>query len=321
MTRSPSYDSSQSSHSKAVYVLGLACALTGLGAWAQGPTPAGPSLTFSPAIDLSSDSDSFDIRRTSIDIQKPTATHTHGIRLTDMQYKSPGTRLSGQRLDWTYQQGNPIAGQGLQLALGISEVANHQQVLGDLLWSHPLSKPLTLSLEASRNWVESELGLAQGLYSTAGFAILEYQATERLLLIGMAGQESFSDGNTRNHQRARVIYDLAPTYGVATHWRYRRYTNSSPNPNYFSPNTYEEQMALISWRRRHEGWMAYALLGLGQQQVNRGPSTSTRLLELRLTSPASARATYGVHMGYSNSANSQRSDRYHYRYIKLVVEF
>ena len=308
-------------HSRAVCLLGLACANMAVSAWAQAPSPASHGLTLTPGVYASSDSDSFDIRRTSLDIQKPTASYTQGIRITDLQYKSPGPRFSGQRIDWTYQQGDPNAGQGLQLALGISEVGSHQKLLGDLLWVHPLSQPLALNLEASRNWVESERGLAQGIVSTAGFASLEYQATDRLLLIGMAGQESFSDQNTRKHQRLRLIYDLVPTQGVAAHWKYRRYTNSNTSPSYFSPDNYEEHMALISWRQRHDGWMWYALLGLGQQRVNQGSSTSTRLVELRLTSPNPAPVNYGVHLGYSNSANGQRSDRYHYRFIKLVINF
>lgn len=296
--------------------------VSGLGAaWAQPEVePSTAQISLAPSVYVSSDSDQFKIRHTRLDMvwADDAQDRTQGFRLTDLRYQSPGLRAHGQRAELIYTQGQVDYGQGLRLAAGLVQVAGQSTWVGDLAWAYPLNQHSTINLEAQRNVVESESSLPQGIASNALFGGIDYQFSQRWLLIGMAGHEAFSDNNRRQHLRTRVIFDLLPQHGVAAHWRYRRHHNSSENRNYFNPQRYQEHMLLLSWRERHQGWLWYALLGVGQERVNQGPSTGTRLLELTLSSPEYWGVVYSLNLGYNNSSNSQRSDRYSARHFRLT---
>ncbi len=281
-----------------------------------------PTWIVSPSVFASSDNDHFKIARYSMGVgYKPGAGQgLMGIRFTRLQYDADAWNESGQRLDLTFDLLDPNTGHGIQLVLGRSQVAGDETTLGELAFSTSVSDRVVVNASVSKDWVESERGIQESVDATGFNLGIEFQATERLLLIGLLGQEDFSDHNQRHHQRVRAIYDVFPDLGIAAHWRYRRFQTDDISTNYFSPDRYHEQMLLLSLRRRVEGWMWYLIGGVGRQTVGTEASTQTKLVEVLISSPVRRSLGFDIRAGYGDSANAQSAD-YRHRYLQASLRW
>jgi hypothetical protein len=176
----------------------------------------------------------------------------------------------------------------------------------------------------SREWVETQNSLNNGIYYTLGGISIEQRIVEGLSGVITGGNMYFSDSNTRPFIRANLIYDILPEYGINVQARYRQYhdTNTNVVNNYFNPNNYNEGMLAIGMRRYIQGWMLAGTLGLGMQRVNSDPSTGTQLLEFNATSPYVGPAFFRTRLGYRKSAGFQGPD-YSYTYFmeELIIPF
>jgi len=172
-----------------------------------------------------------------------------------------------------------------------------------------------------RDWVETAAALDNGIHFVFGGVAIDQVLSTKVTLVGLAGLQSFSDDNSRNHGRIKLIYQPDPELGLTLQVRYRAYTSSSDNVGnaYFNPSRYDETMLAVGWRQRVKGWLASLTAGSGQQKVATDPITPTYLLELALQTPANNK-----HHSFRARAMVNQSASYNgldYRYNILQGEW
>jgi hypothetical protein len=169
----------------------------------------------------------------------------------------------------------------------------------------------------NRDWVETRLALDRGTNFTFLGASMDQGFGDRWTLVGVAGLQDFSDGNSRNHFRAKVIFQPWLDSGLALQGRYRTYRSSADNVGgvYFNPARYDETLFVLGWRKRIQGWVVGLTAGTGMQHVNNDPGTNTRLLEFMLDSPSRGTQFVRGRGGYSRSA-SFGGPNYGYTYLQ-----
>ena len=220
---------------------------------------------------------------------------------------------------------NPRNGLGYNVNVGYNLEGGYKLLTTDSNYSMMLTDTTRAEIMVSRDRVETQGSLSNGIYYTMGGASIEQRIIERLSVVILGGNFYFSDTNTRPTFRAKVIYDLIPDYGITAQLRYRQYrdTNTNVANNYFNPNSYNESMVALGMRKRIEGWMINGTAGVGQQSIDQGPSTTTQLYELAVTSPANAKDVYfRTKAGYGKSAGFL-GPNYFYRYFmgELIFPF
>ncbi len=220
---------------------------------------------------------------------------------------------------------NPQNGLGYNLNIGYNMEGGYKLLTTDSNYSMMLTDTTRAEILVFRDRVETQNSLTNGIYYTMGGASIEQKVIERLSIVLFGGNLYFSDTNTRPTLRAKVIYDLIPDYGITAQFRYRQYrdTNTNVANNYFNPNSYNESMVAFGIRKRIEGWMINGTAGVGQQSIDQGPSTTTQLYELAVTSPINAKDVYfRTKAGYGKSAGFL-GPNYFYRYFmgELIFPF
>jgi hypothetical protein len=206
--------------------------------------------------------------------------------------------------------------------LGVNQLGNHTLVNADMNYSLSLREGTNAELFYNRDWVETRRSLDNGIKYDYYGGSLEQRLSEKWTVIGLLGQHSFSDNNTRNHLRGKLIYDLLPDQGINLQLRHRQYRNSQQesNGNYFNPPKYEEQMVAVAMRQRVKSWMLSGLIGAGRQKVNEDPHTSTHLYELEANSPITKSIVFRSKLGYGQSATFNGPD-YKFRYFNTSLIF
>jgi hypothetical protein len=219
---------------------------------------------------------------------------------------------------------NPRTALGYNLNLGYNVENGYRLLTTDSQYGFRLTDSTKGELVVNRDRVETQNSLNNGIYYTLAGASIEQQLIDRLAFVGMGGDMFFSDTNTRAFMRLKLIYDLIPGYGVTAQLRYRQYHDSNTNVpnNYFNPGGYTETMLAVGIKKRIEGWMLNGTAGLGQQQINQDPHTTTQLLEFGATSPYVGKMFLRTRLGYSKSAEF-RGPNFSYRYImeELIFSF
>ncbi len=220
---------------------------------------------------------------------------------------------------------NPRNGLGYNLNLGYNLEGGYKLLTTDSNYSTMLTDSTRAEVMVFRDRVETQNSIINGIYYTMGGVSIEQQVMERLSVVLFGGNLYFSDTNTRPTLRAKIIYDLIPDYGITAQLRYRQYrdTNTNVANNYFNPDNYNESMVAFGMRKRIEGWMINGTAGVGQQSIDHGPSTTTQLYELALTSPIHANDVFfRTKAGYGKSAGFL-GPNYFYRYFmgELVFPF
>lgn len=220
---------------------------------------------------------------------------------------------------------DPKTGLGYNLNLGYNLQNGYKLLTTDSSYGFRVTESTKAEVLVSRDRVETQSSLTNGIYYTFGGASIEQQIIERLTAIVMAGNMYFSDTNTRPTFKAKLIYDLIPEYGVTAQLRYRQYrdTNTNVANNYFNPSDYNETMIAFGARKRISGWMLSGTAGVGRQTVNQDPSTTTQLYELAATSPVASNDYYfKTRAGYGKMAGFL-GPNYFYRYImeEIIIPF
>lgn len=276
---------------------------------------------------FSRDNESFDTQRLALEYL-PQYTHAEfltGVRYTDHHYEQDAWSRSGKQLSFLQRQIDPATANGWQLEAGIFHQGRHDLLTVDANYRTALAERTSVELFLNRDWVETAAALDNGVHFTFGGVAIDQALSPSVTLVGLAGLQSFSDGNSRNHGRIKLIYQPDPDLGLTLQARYRIYTSSSDDVGgaYFNPDHYDEAMLALGWRQKVNGWMARLTAGVGQQKVASDPRTPTRLLELSLQSPAgNHNASFRMRAGMSQSASFNGPDyRYHYLQGEWIIAF
>ena len=276
----------------------------------------------SPAWSQSSDSDGLSIHK-AFAAALPSYSNGlkwQGVELQTQRYQQNGNTLSGHGVNYTAQDLDALTGMGYSLKIGANQGPTQTTAIGEWNYNQAYNAQLHWGVFASRDWVESMNALQQGTHYDLVGGNVDYQVHPRVTVIGSLAQTHFSDGQDRQQQRARAVWDAWPDQGVTLQWAYKHQLGETiANANqryYFNPDRLDESMGLIGWRRRYEGWQWYARLGEGRQKVNNDEHTPARLVELQLSSPVHGDSYFKLRTG-RNETVGLNGPGYVYRFLDL----
>ena len=287
---------------------------------ANSPTWADTSWATYPAWNRSSDSDGLVINKWYAGAL-PVYGHGlswRGIEWQQQRYEPNGQSLSGQGLNYTVQETDTVTGLGYNYKVGINQGPYQTLVTGDWNWNKAFTPQLQWGLFASRDWVESMAALQDSVHYDLVGGNIDYQLHPRLTLIGSLTQTRFSDGQNRQQQRARVVYDAWPEQGITLQasQKHQIGEKSVPVRRYFNPEQLDETMGIVGWRKRFQGWQWYARLGAGHQYVLNEASTPARLADLQISSPLRGNSYFKLRAGESETRGIN-GPGYVYRYFEV----
>jgi hypothetical protein len=278
------------------------------------------------ALYLSKDNEDFTTQRSAAEYL-PRFRHGDsltGVRYTAHYYDQGQWSRHGEQVTILHRAIDPATANGWQLDAGVFQQGGHVMPTADGSYRTPLAERTALELFVDREWVETANALDKGVHFTFAGGVVEQGLGPHVTVIGVAGYQDFSDGNSRNHGRVRVIVQPDLDLGLTLQARYRVYTSSLDDVGgaYFNPSRYDESMFAIAWRQRLLGWTGRFIAGAGRQHVAEDPSTPTRLLEIGVQSPAIHAYSLRARAGYNQSAAFNGPD-YRYRYLQgeLIIGF
>jgi hypothetical protein len=239
------------------------------------------------------------------------------MRYTYRTYQQHGWQRDGQQISLIKREIDTATYNGWQLDAGLSQVGHNGMLTLDGGYHQALAEKTGLDLFANREWVETRLALDSGTHFTFLGASMDHGIGDQWTVVGVAGRQIFSDSNTRQHYRAKVVFQPLLDSGLTLQARYRTYHSDSDNVGgvYFNPAHYDETMLALGWRKRLQGWVFRLTAGTGTQHVNHDPGTATRLLEFTLDSPSRGDQFIRARGGYSRSA-SFGGPSYGYTYLQ-----
>lgn len=280
---------------------------------------AAPAWAVAPAWSQSSDSDGLNIHK-AFAAALPRYTNGlkwQGVEWQEQRYEQNGNALSGHGVNYTAQDLDALTGLGYTLKVGVNQGPEKTTPIGEWNYNQAYNQQLHWGVFASRDWVESLNALQRGIHYDLVGGNVDYQVHPRVTVVGSLAQTRFSDGQDRQQQRARAVWDAWPDQGITLQWAYKHQlgdTNGATSGNYFNPDHLNESMGIIGWRRRFEGWQWYARLGEGRQSVNNDSHTPARLAELQLTSPVAGHSYFKLRAGRSETVGLN-GPGYVYRYL------
>ncbi len=247
-----------------------------------------------------------------------------GVRYTAHHYDQGDWSRTGQQLSFLHRDVDPATANGWQLDAGLFRQGGHDLLTADGNYRAALAGRTAIEGFVNREWVETATALDRGIHLTFAGGALEQGIGPHVTVIGLAGLQTFSDGNYRNHGRARLIVQPNLDLGLTLQLRYRVYKSAREDVEgaYFNPGRYDETLLAVGWRQRFLGWTGRLTTGAGTQHVGHESGTPTRLLELVLQSPPIRAYSVGARAGFNQSASFNGPDyRYHYVQGELILGF
>jgi hypothetical protein len=240
-----------------------------------------------------------------------------GMRCMYRSYTQQGWQRDAMQVSLLKRDIDPATFNGWQMDAGLSLEGSHGMLTLDGGYHRPLAAKTGLDLFVDREWVETQAALDRGTHFIFAGASIDQGLGDHWTVVGLAGRQDFSDGNSRDHYRAKVVFQPMLDSGLTLQVRYRTYHSDTNNVGgvYFNPVNYAETLFAVGWRKRMQGWVLRLTGGAGVQQVNSDPDTNTRLLELMLDSPSRGVQFARVRGGYSRSA-SYGGPNYGYTYLQ-----
>ena len=220
---------------------------------------------------------------------------------------------------WRKQDAATLA--GVSAEAGIVEVAGHTRAVADATWGLRPAPNTGVDLIGAGDLVATRKAIDRGIaYGFLG-ASIEQTFAERFTAIGLAGYQPFTDGNERVHWRGRLIWLVAPDYGVNLQLRYRAYESrkSDVDGAYFNPDRYRQWQGAVGVRRRFAGWIWTGSLGFGRETINGTDDHPVRVAEVRAEGPLTDRVRLALHALYSRSTGYVDAPDYAYRQIGMTL--
>jgi hypothetical protein len=214
---------------------------------------------------------------------------------------------------------------GVEVEAGVVRVSGHLRPIGDATWRLTPLPGTAVDLTASADPVETPKALDRGIGYTFLAAGVEQQFGKRFTATGLAGWQSFSDGNSRAHLRARLIWLAVPEQGITLQLRYRQYSTHDADVGgaYFNPDDYRQWLGVAAIRKRYAGWVFSGGLGAGQERSTGDGLHASYIAEARGEGPIAGDVRLALRAGYYRSAGFIDSPNYAYRFVgaTLVLPF
>ena len=284
--------------------------------------PAPRSDAAGSSIGYSSDSDDFSVKRASAQYfgSYTDADHKIGVRYGENFYARQSWSRRGQHLGLVRHHIDAKTRNGWLVEAGLNQQGSHTLAVADASYRQALSGATAFELFANRDYVETVAGLEAGTHYTFIGASGDVVLSERVTLVGLVGEQIFSDDNRRSHVRGRLIVQPMLDLGLTLQVRARYFENSKSAGQtagvYFNPRNYDELMLAMGWRQRIAGWQTKLTVGTGRQHIATGPAVPSKLLEAEAERKLQ---NYVVRLrgGFVRSASFAGPD---YRYRHLTVE-
>lgn len=248
-----------------------------------------------------------------------------GVAAAHLRYGQDGWSRTGQRLTALIRDQVAATGEGLVADVGASTVAGHTTAVGEATYNRRVGASTAIELLAARDWVDTRPAIEDGIVATFAAASVEQALGSRLTAIVLAGRQHFSDGNDRDHLRARLIVGLAPEHGLTLQLRHRRYRadDTGVPRRYFNPERYEESLLALALRRRVTteagGWMLMASAGAGRERIDRSVRNSTSLFELRADGPIGRAAHLRLFATHQRASGFESGPDYWYSQLGALL--
>lgn len=272
-----------------------------------------PSQAVGFDIFASSDADHSDVLKLGLtyDFAYTDLEHYQGIRLETFTFAAKGTHTT-TKLRGYYN----FAGTGDRWKWNGTIGTDGHSVLGS--GSFYTDEAFRQEYFASRDLVETPLGVSQKLYSTFVGAAYDVPLDDSNTITALAGVQKFDGDNWRLHLRGRYIYAVAPDWGLSLQLRTRYFQNSSPHEyDYFSPRWYFEAIPTIQLRRFYHRWQYTVAVGWGGRRDADMNWRSAALADVAIVSPSIGQDWY-MKAGFTYS-DMPVSAGYAYSYEQATV--
>ena len=210
---------------------------------------------------------------------------------------------------------------GIDAEAGLARVSGHLRPIGDATLRLATSLESAVDLIASADLVETPQALDEGIGYTFAAVNVEQQLGSRFTATGLAGHQWFTDGNSRDHLRARLIWLALPDDGVTLQLRYREYWSGKEDVGgaYFNPENYRQALIVSAIRKRYEGWIYGGTLGAGREKSTGVDSRPSYLAEANAEGPLAGPLRILLRAGYYRSAAFIDNPTYAYRLFTAQV--
>jgi hypothetical protein len=275
-----------------------------------------------PLLNLSRDSDGLQIEKNALGLYpwQSDADHFTGLQVQTAHFRQGNWSANGQALSFVHKDIAAASGVGDNLSMGYSSLGGRNLLVSESEVSRALSDGTQVSGFVSRDWVEAPQAIDQGVYYTLIGAGIDQRLLPRLSGVASFAHTGFSDAHARKTAKLRLIWDTCPEHGVTLQYQHRTaWGDDDANPRlYFNPARYTENMALLGWRERWQGWQMASLLGVGRQRVNQETLEPTRLFDLAVSSPKVGAWQFRGRVGMREAAGLVEALST-YRYLQLNV--
>jgi hypothetical protein len=274
-------------------------------------------------MDVSSDTDGFHAARVRIGGLYPYGSYLDhfGVAIQTTRYsQSDWSRNAGGVVGlWRDQDPKTLA--GINAEAGVVQVAGHTRGVGDVTWGLRPAPDTGVELIAAGDLVGTQKAIDRAIAYGFVAASVEHTFAERFTAIGLAGYQSFTDGNDRVHLRARLIWQAVPDYGVNVQLRWRQYESRKEDVDgaYFNPDRYRQWQAALGVRRHFGSWVWTGSLGAGRETINGTDTHPVRLAEIRGEGALTDKLRLALYAIYSRSTGYVDSPDYAYRQVGLTL--
>lgn len=275
------------------------------------------------SLDFSSDTDGFDAWRARagelFSYENPWS--YAGVAAQSTRYAQKDFRKEAYGILGVYRNQRRDTLAGLDVEAGVVRVSGYLRPVGEATWRLIPTATSAVAVTASADLVETPIALNRGIGYTLIAASGEQQFGERFTATALAGWQAFTDGNSRAHLRASLIWLAVPEAGMTLQVRYRQYATRDEDVGgaYFNPDRYRQWLGVAAIRKRHAGWIFSGTFGAGQERLAEADSHSSYLAELRADGPVAGEMRLVLHAGYYRSAGFIDSPDYAYRLVGVTL--
>jgi len=278
-----------------------------------------------PMVFYSTDSDRFQIQKTSVAWASPYEDPTHLLKWSVdwRRYQQNEWRLDSKQLGVSIRREDAY-GLGYQASLAVNDLSHAQILTTENRFGWRLSPQSVAEVLVLRDLVESQIGLiSERTYVMLGGS-LETQWSRRLSSVLYLDTRRFSDQNQRYTGKTKLIVDAWPSQGVTLQAWYQNFRNSDTEASqsaYFNPSRYEETLLVVGIRKRFPNHHLRFRIGAGTQQVAETGPSRAQFSDLILESTDARDWVWRVTVGHRLSAGVNQDPNYRYRYgaVELII--
>jgi hypothetical protein len=277
--------------------------------------------------DVSSDTDGFHAARVRVGGLDPYGSYVDhfGVAVQTTRYSQSDWSRNAAGVVGLWRNQDPKTLAGINAEAGVVNVAGHTRGVGDVTWGLRPEPDTGVELIAAGDLVGTQKAIERAIAYGFFAASVEHTFAERFTAIGLAGYQSFTDGNDRVHLRARLIWQAVPEYGVNVQLRWRQYESRKDDVDgaYFNPDRYRQWQAALGMRRRFGSWVWIGSLGAGRETINGTDTHPVRVAEIRGEGALTDGIRLALYALYSRSTGYVDSPDYSYRQagITLIYPF